>query len=81
MLYSSLIKISTQAETGRKILVIKDCFIPLMLNDFDVVDVLDLRYSRQRLSRLISTGNYTDILILYNAAGFAEDNTINRLLL
>lgn len=79
----SLIKIKTNANTGRKILVIKDsyanCFIPFMLGEFDEVDVLDLRYTNRRLSELIAEGDYTDLLVLYNASGFAEDMSITKL--
>ena len=78
------IKIHTKAESERKILIIKDsyanCFIPFMLNEFTDIDILDLRYTNQKLSELIADGEYTDILILYNAAGFAEDMSITKLI-
>ena len=57
-----------------------NCFIPFMLGEFDVIDVLDLRYSKQRLSELIAGGEYTDLLVLYNASGFAEDMSISKIL-
>ena len=78
------LQIKTEIENERKILVIKDsyanCFIPFMLGEFQEIDVLDLRYTNQRLSEIISKGRYTDILILYNVAGFAEDISISKLL-
>lgn len=80
----ALIEIKTKANTGRKILVIKDsyanCFIPFMLGEFDEVDVLDLRYTNRRLSELIAENEYMDLLVLYNASGFAEDMSITKLL-
>lgn len=80
----SFLQIETGAGMGRRILVIKDsyanCFIPFMLGEFDVIDVLDLRYSKQRLSELIAGGEYTDLLVLYNASGFAEDMSISKIL-
>lgn len=80
----ALIKIKTKANTGRKILVIKDsyanCFIPFMLGEFDEIDVIDLRYTNRRLSALIAEVEYTDLLVLYNASGFAEDMSITKLL-
>lgn len=79
----SLIKIKTNAGTGRKILIIKDsyanCFIPFMLEEFDEIDILDLRYTNRRLSELIAEDEYTDLLVLYNASGFAEDISIAKL--
>lgn len=78
-----LINIHTDVNNGRKILVIKDsyanCFIPFMLGEFEDIDVLDIRYSRQRLSERIVEGGYTDLLVLYNVSGFAEDTGIEKL--
>lgn len=77
------LKIRTEAENERKILVIKDsyanCFIPFMVGEFQEIDVLDLRYTNQRLSGIIAEGGYTDILLLYNVSGFAEDMSISKL--
>lgn len=79
----SFMQISTEADNGRRILVIKDsyanCFIPFMLGEFQEITVVDLRYTNQSLSKLIAEGEYTDILILYNASGFAEDMSISKL--
>lgn len=79
-----LLRINTNADSDRKILIIKDsyanCFIPFMLGEFQTIDILDLRYDRQRLNERIAEGSYTDILFLYNASGFAEDANIGRLM-
>ena len=81
----SIIQCSTSCENGRSVLVIKDsyanCFIPFLTCCFEQVDVIDLRYYRQSLSELIGQNGYTDILFLYNAAGFASDTSLGRLLL
>lgn len=77
------LKISTESDNGRKLLVIKDsyasCFLPFLIGEFQEIDVVDLRYTSQRLSHLIAENSYTDLLVLYNAAGFAEDISISRL--
>jgi hypothetical protein len=52
-----------------------------MLGEFDEIDVIDLRYTNRRLSELIAEGEYTDLLVLYNASGFAEDMSITKLLI
>ena len=79
----ALINIHTDTNNGRKILVIKDsyanCFIPFMLEEFEEITILDIRYSRQRVSEQITEGKYTDLLVLYNASGFAEDAEIAKL--
>lgn len=78
------VNITTENKNGRKALVIKDsyanCFVPFMLSEFEQIDMLDLRYTNQRLSQLIELGGYTDILVLYNAAGFAEDISSAKLI-
>jgi hypothetical protein len=80
----ALIQLTTRAGTGRKILVLKDsyahCFVPFLLTEFDEITMLDLRYYNQKLSELIADGGYTDLMVLYNASGFAEDTSISRLI-
>lgn len=79
-----LIEAVTEANTGRRLLVIKDsyahCFVPFTYASFDEVDMLDLRYFNQSLSQYMEEGNYTDVLFLYNASGFAEDASLAKLL-
>ncbi|MCD7957528.1 MAG: hypothetical protein LUG93_17645 [Lachnospiraceae bacterium] len=81
---NALTQITTHAGTGRKILVVKDsyahCFVPFLLSEFDEIDVLDIRYYNQEISKLIEEEGYTDLLFLYNASGFAEDTSLAKLL-
>ncbi len=81
---TALVKIATNAQTGRRILIVKDsyanCFIPFLLSDFDEIDALDIRYYDQPLHELIEKEGYTDLLFLYNASGFAEDTSLAKLL-
>ena len=78
-----LVEASTEAGTGRRLLIIKDsyahCFTPFTYQLFDQVDMLDLRYFSQSLSEFMEQKDYTDILFLYNASGFAEDTSLARL--
>ena len=71
-------------ETGRKLLVIKDsyahCFVPFTYALFDQVDMLDTRYYNASISALIGQENYTDVLFLFNAAGFAGETSLARLM-
>ncbi len=80
----ALAKIATRAGTGRRILIVKDsyahCFVPFLIPEFDEIDMLDIRYYNQKLSELIAQNGYTDLLFLYNAAGFAEDTAMGRIL-
>lgn len=77
------IRINTEVNNDRKILVIKDsyanCFVPFMIGEFGEIDVVDIRYTNQKLSERIKAGEYTDLLVLYNTSGFAEDMSITKL--
>ncbi len=72
------------AQTGRRLLIIKDsyahCFAPLTCGYFDEVDLLDPRYYNASITELMASKSYTDVLFLFNAAGFAEETAIARLL-
>ncbi len=72
------------AGTGRRLLIIKDsyahCFAPLTCGYFDEVDLLDPRYYNASITELMASKSYTDVLFLFNAAGFAEETAIARLL-
>lgn len=78
-----LIEAATEAKGGRRLLVIKDsyanCFLPFALQDFEQVDIVDLRYLNESLKDYMGTKDYTDILVLYNASGFAGDTSIVKL--
>lgn len=41
-----------------------NCFIPFMLEEFQEIDILVLRYTNQRLGGIIEAGGYTDIKII-----------------
>ena len=79
----ALTRIRTRADNGRKILLLKDsyanCFAPFLLAEYEEIDLLDIRYYNQKISDLIADGGYTDLLVLYNAAGFAEDVSLSKL--
>lgn len=70
-------------DSDRRLLVIKDsyahCFLPFTFHDFAQVDFVDLRYFNESLREYREKGNYTDILFLYNASGFAEDPNVAKL--
>lgn len=73
-----------QNQTGRRLLIIKDsyahCFAPFTCGLFDEVDLLDPRYYNASIQELMASKSYTDVLLLFNAAGFAEETALARLL-
>lgn len=69
---------STVNGTGDgKILVIKDsyanCFVPFLTENFEQIDVLDMRYYSQKVDTLIDENKYDEILFLYNCETFDSD--------
>jgi len=79
-----LIKIRTTAENKRNLLVIKDsyanAFMQFLLPCYGTIYMVDPRYYSDDIDNLITTGEITDILILYNVNTFAEDNSIASVL-
>ena len=79
----SLINIKTLSESGKKLLVIKDSyansFIPFLTSHYSSIDVVDLRYYMDDIQSLIKSDGITDILFLYNASTFNDDNSILNL--
>ena len=72
--------ITTMNETGRNLLLLKDsyanCFIQFLLPFYDRILVVDPRYYSDDLNTDIEENNITDVLILYNANTFLQDNSL-----
>ena len=69
---------STIKGNGKgKILVIKDsyanCFVPFLTEDFEQIDIIDLRYYKQSVNKLIDDEAYEEVLILYNCETIDTD--------
>lgn len=74
---NALVKIKTEQNNGRKLLVIKDsyshCFVPLLVDHFEEIQMIDFRYFNLPLSEFMEQNEFTDVLVLYNVIGFVED--------
>lgn len=75
-----LIKIRTTVDNKRNLLLIKDsyanAFMQFLLPYYGNIYIVDPRYYSDDIDSLITTGEITDILILYNVNTFVEDNSI-----
>lgn len=73
----SLVKITSSIENGRKIAVVKDSyahiFIPFLVNHFEEVHVVDLRFNQSNLSDYLIQNEIKDVLFLYNIDQFMTD--------
>ena len=72
---------STTASTGKNLLVLKDsyanCFLPFLIPYYDEIVVIDPRYYYDDIYSEITSQKITEILFLYNANTFLEDNSIS----
>lgn len=79
-----LVQIESTADPNRKLLLIKDsyanCFAPFLAPYFGEITMLDPRYYTGNIEELMQTGNYTDLLFLYNANTFFQDSSLETVL-
>ena len=72
--------IKTNADNGKKLLVIKDSyansFIPFLTQHYLEIAVIDLRYVKTSIRDFVDPDDYEQTLFLYNASTFAEDKNI-----
>ena len=73
----SLVKIASSVKNGRKLAVVKDSyahiFIPFLVNHFEEVHVIDLRFNQSNLSDYLVKNEIKDVLFLYNIDQFMTD--------
>ena len=75
-----LIKIINNDVDDSYLLVIKDSFanslIPLLINHYHEIDVIDPRYYKRSISKYISDNKIEEVLIIYNYGTLATDKNI-----
>ena len=72
---------SNTSDSGkRSILVIKDSYansmMQFLINNYDTVTMIDLRYTNQSISNLVNVEDYDQVLFLYNCITFSDENDI-----
>lgn len=79
----SQIKIRTNVESDRKLLIIKDSYansmLPFLVNNFSEINVIDLRYYTGTIQDILNNNDITDVLVLYNINTFNSDSSILNL--
>lgn len=74
---------SSSGEPGRRLLIVKDsyshCFAPFSVNHFEETTLIDLRYFNLGVKQFMEQEDFTDVLILYSTANFADDRNLNTL--
>ena len=73
--------ITTGADTGRSLLLVKDSFansfVPFLTEDYDTITLIDLRHCREEVQEIANS--CTDVLVLYELTNFASDNNLFKL--
>lgn len=79
-----IVEIKTLSKYQRKLLVFKDsfanCFVPFLTPYFREIVMIDPRYYYGNLKELMDSKQFTDVLFLYNANTFFEDNSLYSVL-
>ena len=70
-------------DNEKSILVIKDSYahsmIPLLVNNYSTVHMIDLRYFNGDINEFIKDNNITDVLALYSFSTLTSDNSFAKL--
>lgn len=78
-----LVRVTTASQADRRLMVIKDsyanAFLPFLSKAFNEITVVDLRYFRGDVNKLMADYLITDVLFLYNINTFHDDNSILNL--
>ncbi|MEG1049507.1 MAG: DHHW family protein [Oscillospiraceae bacterium] len=80
---NSLSTVHGAKKDGGTILVIKDsfatCVVPCVTEEFETIDVLDMRFYVQSVDELIAKNDYDEILFLYNCETFDSDINLPKI--
>ncbi len=75
--------VSINGKGEGKVLVIKDsyanCFVPFFTDDFEQIDVIDLRFHSQSVRKLMQEMEYDSVLVLYNSETIDTDINVVKL--
>ncbi len=78
------IEISTSADTGKTLLLIKDsfanCFVPFLTEDYSKIIMIDYRYGKTPVKDIITQyKNITDIMVMFNTEKFMQNTKLKSL--
>lgn len=78
------IVVTTQAGTGKSLLLVKDsfanCFVPFLAEDYDQIIMVDYRYGKVPMKDIMEQyKDITDVLVMFNTEKFMQNTKLNRL--
>lgn len=75
--------VEIEGEGNGRLLLIKDSFansfVPFLINDYEKIIMIDLRYYMGDVDMLMEKENITDILVLYQITNFISDENMIKL--
>lgn len=78
------VDVTTNAGTGRRLLVVKDsyanCMIPMLTPYYDSIIVVDPRYYYDNIYDLIQSNGINEVMFLYNVNSYVTDNSLEDVL-
>ncbi len=81
----SKLTISTTSKSKNKLLILKDsyanCMLPMMTPFFCQITVIDARFFTDEINNVISDGEFTHLMFLYNVNTFLEDTSLKNILI
>ena len=79
-----LFTIDTSAASDRKLLILKDsyanCLIPFLIPHYQNITVVDPRYYYDDIDALMVSGQFDDVLFLYNVNTLSQDTSLKTVL-
>lgn len=78
-----LVTIKSDVNNGEKLIIFKNsyshCFIPFLVNHYEEIHVIDLRFYRLNVYDYIRENNISNSLFLYDILNFSKDDSIRVL--
>ncbi|GKX32136.1 hypothetical protein SH1V18_46160 [Vallitalea longa] len=75
-----IVTIKSDVSNGKKLVIFKNsyahCLIPFLVNHYEEIHVLDLRFYKLDVYEYINQNNITETLFLYDILNFSKDNSL-----
>lgn len=77
------IVVTTKADTGKSLLLIKDsfanCFVPFLTEDYSQIIMIDYRYGKLPVREITEQYDITDVLVMFNTEKFMQNTKLSKL--
>lgn len=78
-----VVTIETDVDNDKTLLIIKDSYahslVPFLSKHYSKIAMVDMRYINTDLNQLIDLDDYSQVLFMFNAMTFTEDDSLTKL--